>query len=165
MKRLLSILLLFSKGYAMEDNLRKPERSISTAGDIFINIDDLLHQVDTQLTTNDAEFKQLLVEYFKKESVTIESNIMPHLDRRLRDSDENIKDILLKDDQVQLKEFIHTLVTESVEDAFKDKDHRFNELKEMSEVKLKRAKFALITAIASGVLGIASVFVGVYFGR
>ncbi len=164
MKKVLLLMLLVECCFAMED-LKKPERMASTAGDIFINIDDLLHQVNNQLSMNDAEFKLLLVEYFKKESETIESNIMPHLDRKLRDSDENIRLILEKDDQQKLREFIHNLVTESVEDAFKDKDNRFDELKELSNDRLRKQRYALLTAVATGVLGVLGTFLGVYFGR
>lgn len=170
MKKMLSAqmlvaLFLVGEVYTMEDNqvaLRRPARDESQ---IALEIADMLREYGMNAAQNNEEFKTLVVQYFKKESVTIESNIMPHLDKRLRDSDPDIKKILEEDDRNKLKEFIHSLVTESLEDAFKEKDVKYDELKKLAEQRLLRSRYALITAIATGVLGAVTTFLGVYFGR
>ncbi len=173
MKKMLIVLLLSTRGLAMQPveidpihklaNLRDNPQASSE--EIAIHISEMLKRYGDDITMNNEQFKALVIQYFKKESSTIESNIMPHLERKLRDSDSDIQEILEKDDKVKLREFIHALVTDSIEEAFKEKDLKYDELKQIADNRLKRARYALITAVVSGVCGALTVFFGVYFGR
>lgn len=165
MKKLLLGLMCVTGGYAMEDTIIELEPKRPVSDELVADIADLLKKYGSEVVDTDMQFRQLVVQYFKKESVTIESNILPHLEKKLRDSDSDIQEILEKDDKVRLKKLIHALVTDSIEDAFKEKEVKYDELKSLADTRLKRARYALITAVVSGVLGVASVFVGVYFGR
>lgn len=170
MKKALLLLCLVTNVHAMEsekeldtiveiDSLRAPSDEIAA------NLVQLIKQYGKDLTRNNEQFHQLVVQYFKKESMTIESNIMPHLEKKLRDSDSDIQEILEKDDRDKLAKLIHDLVTESIEEAFKEKEVQYDELRQLADIRLKRARYGIIAAIASGVLGALSVFLGAYFGR
>jgi len=147
----------------IERQLPKPGRpsSVEIAGQIA----DVIVEFGSATTENNDQFKQLVVQYFKKESLTIETSIMPHLRKRLRDSDSAINEILEKDDKAKLEILINELISDSVEDAFNEKEQRYDELKLIAQGQQKKAKYALITAVVSGVSGVLAVFFGVFFGR
>ena len=165
MKKVLLGLMLVGKGYAMdiENQVVKPVRPSSA--EIATKIAEIIVKYGDEVTTGNDQFKNLVIQYFKKESLTIESSIMPHLKQKLRDSDSDITDILVKDDKVRLEALINRLIAESVEDAFNEKEQRYDELKLLAENRLKNTKYAMATAIVSGISGVLAVFFGVYFGR
>jgi hypothetical protein len=149
-------------GYQVGPNAPKV-RSAST--DIAAQIATLITQYDADSTASQNEFKTLVVSYFKRESLEIQEYIEPHLREKLRNSDGNIKEILEKDDRKALEDLVHRLITESIEDAFRGQTDQFAELKELADNRLKKAHYALATAIVTGVFGALGIFFGVYFGH
>lgn len=169
MKRLIFCGLLCCQLYAMEDvDLEQGLQHVPGrphSAEIASKIAEVIVQFGDELTADDQRFKSLVVHYFKKESIEIESSIMPHLKKRLRDSDSEINKILEEDDKARLTDFIDRLISESIEDAFKEKEHQYEELKELAEGKERKAKYALGTAIVSGIAGVLTVFFSVFFGK
>jgi len=133
--------------------------------EIISQISSLLIKYDQTGKADDDRFQALVVSYFKRESLEIQHEIEPHLKEKLRNSDSDIRRILIDDDEKALKILIHRLITESVEDAFKGKNDQFAELKELADTRLKKARLALIGTIATGAIGVLGTFLGVYFGR
>ena len=165
MKRMILGLALVGRISAMDIESQIPKPPRPSSAEIATKIADIIVQYGDDVMVGNDQFKNLVIQYFKKESLTIESSIMPHLKQKLRDSDSDITEILVKDDKVRLETLINRLIAESVEDAFKEKEQRYDELKQLADGRLKKAKYALATAIVSGISGALAVFFGVYFGR
>lgn len=164
MKKIFLGLLLCPGVHAMEPDLENG-LAAPTAIDIASKIATIIEQYDSTKRGDDQQFRSLVVSYFKKESIEIEARITPHLMQKLRNSNSAIDEILKNDDRKALEELVHKLITESVEDAFQDQTDRFAELKDLADGRLRKARYAMVTAIATGVLGVLGTFLGVFFGK
>ena len=166
-KALLAIMLITGRGHAMEEHRIDVEglQGRPSSSEIAGQIASLIVQYDQTGRQDDDQFKTLVVSFFKRESLEIQARIEPHLKEKLRLSDSDIKQILERDDRKALEALVHKMITESIEDAFKDQNVQFEELKSLADVRLKKARLALIATIATGVLGVIGTFMGAYFGR
>lgn len=155
MKKLLLVLLLSGKVQAMEP----------TANDIASKIATIIEMYSEENKQEDAQFKQLVVAYFEKESQELEDRVMPHLKSRIQDSSASIDRILETDDKEALQALVNRLITDSLEDAFKEDTNRFEELKALADNKLRKTQYALIATIITSVLSIGGTIAGLWFGR
>lgn len=140
---------------------RIPSQDIAKKLEVIIEL--FGHNEDRNV--QEDEFRWLLIQYLSRESKTTESNIIPHLKRRLRDSDTEIDRLIQQSDLNTLKRYVHNLITESIEDAFKEKERDFVQLKDEANAKVKRARIALAISIVGGVSAALAAFLGAYFGH
>ena len=155
MKKLLLILLLSGKVYTMEP----------AANDITNKIATIIEMYSEGNKQEDDQFKQLVNAYFEKESHELEWRIKPHLAAKLQESDKVIETILKADDREALQRLVNEMITDSIEDAFRDDVNRFEELKALADSKLKRTQYALIATVITSLLSIGGTIAGLWFGH
>src|SRR5665213_3163367 len=102
MKKLLIVLLLSGKAQAMEP----------AAQEIVSKIASVIEQYDSSKKADDADFKSLVNSYFTRESIELESHIMPHFSEKLKSSDLQIDALIKAQDKASLELFISGLITE-----------------------------------------------------
>ena len=133
--------------------------------DIANKIATIIEQYDSTSKADDSDFKALVTSYFMRESQELEAHILPLFTDKLKAQDAQIAALLQAQDKDKLETFVSGLITESLEEAFKNQSDRFAELKVLADDKLQKTRYALITAIVSGVLGVAGTVIYLWFGH
>lgn len=154
MNKLLLALFISGKVYAMEQ----------TTSDIASRIASIIEQYDSTKKADDDDFKVLVTSYFTGESKELAAHVMPLLRDKLKAQDVVISDLVKSQDKDKLELFISGLVTESLEDAFKNQSDRFKELKALADTKLRKTQYALIASLLAGLLGIGGIVIKVWLG-
>ena len=153
MKKLLFSLLFSVKVCGMEP----------AVNDIATKIASIIEQYDSTSKADDSDFKALVTSYFTRESEELEAHVMPLFTDKLKAQDAQIAELMKAQDKDKLEAFVSGLITESLEEAFKNQSDRFTELKALADEKLQKTRYALVTAVVSGVLGVAGTIALFYF--
>lgn len=120
---------------------------------------------DPNITEEQEQFRWLALQYLSHQSQTAADNVTPILREKLRISHESLEELLNQSDRRQLLRYVHNMITESIEDAFKRKDKDYLQLQAEAELRVRKTKIALLVSVIGGVSGILAAFFGAYFGH
>jgi len=120
---------------------------------------------DPEITDEQEQFRWLALQYLRHESQTAATNIGPHLRERLRDSNGTLTELLNQSDKRTLLRYVHNMISESIDDAFKQKAIDYERLQAETSASIRKTRIALIISLIGGVSGILAAFFGAYFGH